>query len=248
MQRISIHYIWRKLKINILVRTVLLYMVLLFIIRVMGKGKLYKLDPFQVAILFMIAKLAALPIETPEISSFSGLTALLTLLLLQVVFSTLSIKNRKFKDLVSGKATIIIEKGKLNDVRMRSLHITMDDLMEQLRLKNYAPISDVEYAILEANGDMSIIPMPGKIPLTKSDMGIAVNEEILPLLLIANGTLYPCNLKKLKKEEPALRQELAARGFPDYSIIFLCYSDETGKLPIHPRTEGKERMMPHAME
>lgn len=234
--------------INILVRTVILYMVVLFIIRVMGKGELSKLDPFQVVILFMIAELAALPIETPEISLFSGLTALLTLLLLQVVFSTLSIKSRKFKDLVSGKATIIIEKGKLNEVGMRSLRITMDDLMEQLRLKNYASISDVEYAILEANGDMSIIPMPGKSPLTKSDMGIAVNEEILPLLLIANGTLYPGNLKKLKKEEPALRQELAARGFPDYSTIFLCYSDETGKLLIYPRAEGKEGMIPHAME
>jgi uncharacterized membrane protein YcaP (DUF421 family) len=227
--------------INILVRTVILYAVVLFIIRVMGKGELSKLDPFQVVILFMIAELAALPIETPEISIFSGLTALLTLLLLQVIFSTLSLKSRVFKNLVSGKATIIIEKGNLNESEMKNLRITMNDLMEQLRLKNFASISDVEYAILEANGDMSVIPMPGKSPITKADMGIDVNDEILPLLIIANGTLYPKNLQKLKKEEYALRQELAAQGYPDYSNIFLCYSDESGKLFIYPKAEVKDK-------
>ena len=222
--------------INILLRTVILYLVVLFIIRVMGKGELSKLDPFQVVILFMIAELAALPIETPEISLVSGLTSLLTLLFLQVVFSFFSIKSRRFKDIVSGKATILIANGAFNEAEMNRLRITVDDLMEQLRLKNYASVADVEYAILEANGDLSVVPMPEKSPLKRSDMGLSPNPEQLPLLLIADGTLYPGNLALLGRTEADLCRELSEKGHPDPKEIFLCYSDEAGVMHIYPKT------------
>lgn len=224
--------------INILVRTVILYIVVLFIIRVMGKGELSKLDPFQVVILFMIAELAALPIETPEISLLSGLTSLLTLLLLQVIFSFLSIKSRKFKDLVSGKATILIEKGKFNVKEMKRLRVTLDDLMEQLRLKNYPSVADIDYAILEANGDLSVIPTPGKSPARRSDLSIPVKQEKLPLLLVADGVLYQGNLKIFAKEESVFKQDLASLGYFDYSSIFLCYSDETSTLHVYPKNQS----------
>lgn len=227
--------------INILVRTVILYIVVLFIIRVMGKGELSKLDPFQVVILFMIAELAALPIETPEISLLSGLTSLLTLLLLQVIFSFLSIKSRKFKDLVSGKATILIEKGKFNEVEMKRLRVTLDDLMEQLRLKNFPSVADIDYAILEANGDLSVIPTPEKSPARRSDLDVPIHKEKLPLLLIADGVLYQGNLKKLAKKESALKQELVSLGYPDYSSIFLCYSDETSTLHVYPKGKASTK-------
>lgn len=224
--------------INILLRTVILYIVVLFIIRVMGKGELSKMDPFQVVILFMIAELAALPIETPDISIFTGLTALLTLLLLQVIFSVLSMKSIKFKNLISGKASIIVEKGRINEKEMRRLRITADDLTEQLRLKNYASIADLDYAILEANGDMSVIPKPGKSPVTREDLGISAAEEELPLVLIADGKFYRRNLDKLKKDEEYIRSELAGQGYTDYSRVFLCYSDQNGRLHVYPRLDA----------
>lgn len=220
---------------NILLRTVILYIAVLFIIRAMGKGELSKLDPFQVVILFMIAELAAYPIETPDISIVTGLTALLTLLFLQVIFSIFSMKSLKFKNIISGKASIIIEKGKINEKEMRRLRITADDLTEQLRLKNYPSIADLDYAILEANGDMSVIPRPEKNPVTREDLGIKPGEEDLPLVLIADGKIYQRNLQKLNKDDDFIKNELSKQGYGDLSKVFLCYSDQNGRLHVYPQ-------------
>ena len=168
--------------LNVLFRTFIVYIAVLFIVRVMGKGELSKLDPFQIVILFMMAELAALPIETPEISIIAGLTALLSLLLLQVIFSLLSLKSRTFKNLVNGKASIIIEKGRVNIHEMKRLRMTLDELSQQLRLKNYPSINDIDYAIIEANGDMSIIPNPNKSPASREDLNISYKEKKCPYI------------------------------------------------------------------
>ncbi|MDD2373025.1 MAG: DUF421 domain-containing protein [Syntrophomonadaceae bacterium] len=224
--------------VNILIRTIILYLVVLFILRVMGKGDLSKMDPFQVVVLFMIAELAALPIETPDISVFTGLTALLTLLLLDVVISSLSQKCQWFKNLVNGKASILVEKGVINEKEMKRLRINFDDLSEQLRIKNYPSIADLDYVILEANGDMSVIPKPEKNPVTREDMGIQPGNEFLPLIIIADGILYKSNLKKLAKDEAFLKAQLSIQGITDYSQVLFCFSDETGMFKIYPKSES----------
>lgn len=225
--------------IVIAIRTCILYFGALFVIRVMGKGELSKMDPFQMVVLFMIAELAALPIESTSISVFTGLTALLTLLTLQVLISILTLKSPKFRNIVSGKASVLIEKGQINEKELKALRISVDDLTQQLRLKNFPSPADVDYAIMESNGDMSVIPKPDKAPLSPEHMGMTMAEESVPLVLIADGVIYTSNLKKLGWDEAYLRSELLRQGFEDFDHVFLCLIDEKKELNIYPRADSK---------
>lgn len=223
----------------ILIRTMILYFVVLFVIRVMGKAELSKMDPFEMIILFMIAELAAIPIESLDIPLLNGVAAILTLLFLEVSLSFLSIKSKRINSLLNGKPSVIIDKGRINEKELKSQRITLDDLMQQLRLKNYPSMADVDYAVLEANGDLSVIPKPEKAPLTPSDMDLAASSEVIPMVLISDGALYPNNLKRFGKEEDYLKKELSKAKITEYSQVFLCFCDEKGQLHVYPK--GKSR-------
>ncbi|WP_084145985.1 DUF421 domain-containing protein [Anaerovorax odorimutans] len=224
--------------IIILIRTLILYIIVLIAIRLMGKSELSKMDPFQMVILFMIAELAAIPIESPAVSLLSGATAIFTLLFLQVVISLISLKSEKLKNLFNGKPSMLINKGVIDKKEMKSLRISIDDLTEQLRLKNAPSIADVDYAILEANGDLSVIPKPNKRPLTPEDLNIIKPEENIPLVIISDGILYRKNLIVLGFDENYLKSELLKYNITDYKQVFLCLCDETKKFHIYKNSKS----------
>ena len=128
----------------VLIRTVILYLIVLFVIRIMGKGELSKMSPFQLIVVFMIAELASIPIESPDVSMITGVSAIFTLLFLQVLISFLSIKSEKFKTFFNGKPSVLIDNGELNLKELKALRITINDLMEQLRIGGSPSISDVD--------------------------------------------------------------------------------------------------------
>jgi len=192
----------------------------------MGKSELSKLSPFQLIILFMIAELAAIPIATNTIPIINGVVAIFVLLVLQVLISYCSIKSEKFKNFVNGKPSVLIEKGEINESELKKLRISLNDLLEQLRLGNSPSIADVDYAILEANGDLSIIPKPDKRPLTASDMGINKPDEIMPLVVISDGVLYRHNLTKIGINENELKSQMLLVGAASYKDVFLAFYDE----------------------
>ncbi len=226
----------------IVIRTIIIYFIVLFVIRIMGKAELSKMGPFEMIILFMMAELAAIPIESVDIPLLNGAAAILTLLFLEVVISFLSVKSKKINDLMNGKPSMIINRGKINEKEMRDQRITIENLMEQLRLKNFPSLTDVEYVVLEANGDLSVIPKPEKAPLTPSDMNISVSSQIMPMILISDGTLYKNNLKVLGKDENYIRKELAKGKITDYSQVFLCFFDGSGQLHVYPKGKSRKDM------
>ncbi|HWQ78530.1 MAG TPA: DUF421 domain-containing protein [Anaerovoracaceae bacterium] len=226
----------------ILIRTFILYFIVLFVIRVMGKGELSRMGPFEMIILFMIAELAAIPIESPDIPLLNGSAAIMTLLFLEVSLSFLSMKSKKISALLNGKPSLLVDGGKINEKEMRSQRVTINDLMEQLRIKNYPSLADVNYAVLEANGELSILPRPEKAPLTPSVMNAAVSSEIMPLVLISDGTLYGKSLNKLGKEENYLKKELLKADITDYSQVFLCFCDEKGQLHVYPKGKSRKEL------
>ena len=224
----------------ILIRTVILYFLVLFVIRVMGKAELSKMDPFEMVVLFMIAELAAIPIESLDIPLLNGAAAIVTLLFLEVVISCLSVWNHKFNHFLNGKPSILINKSSINEHEMRRQRLTIDDLMQQLRLKNYSSLADVEYAILEANGEVSVIPKTAKAPLTPSDMKLPTTSSSIPLILISDGVVYHENLKLLGKNEEYLHRELVKTGVKQFSHVFLCFSDGERRLHIYPKGENRK--------
>ena len=226
--------------IIILIRTVILYLIVLFVIRVMGKAELSKLDPFQLVILFMIAELAAIPIESIDVSVLSGITALLTLLFLEVAISFIAMKSQKVNNFINGKPSILIDKGEIDLKELKNLRITIDDLLEQLRLKNFPSMTDVDYAVLESNGDLSVIPKSNKRNLTPEDFDINIATTVMPMVIISDGNLLRKNLDRINIDENYLMTELSKYNLSDYSQVFLCFYDETSKLHIYPKVKKKD--------
>jgi Predicted membrane protein len=214
----------------------------------MGKGELSKLDPFQMVILFMIAELAAIPIESLDISLLNGATAIITLLFLEVVISILSLKSQKLNNFFNGKPSLIIEQGKINSDELKSLRITIDDLTEQLRLKNFPSISDVDYAILESNGDLSVIPKSDKAPLTKKDLNASPSKTFMPMVLLSDGVLFQKNLRMLGKNENYLKKELLKYKIKDYSEVFLCFFDENKQLHVYINDRNNSGLIKEAKQ
>lgn len=212
----------------------------LFAIRIMGKSELSKLSPFQLVVLFMLAELASMPIENTDLSLINGTTAIFALLFLQVSISYLSIKSEWFKNFINGKPSILIEDGVINELELKRLRISINDLTEQLRLKNSPSISDVAYAVIESNGDLSVIPKPDKKPLTPSDMGITKPKEIMPLILICDGTIYKNNLDKLNWSEEYLNSLLMAMNIFSSKKVLIAFCDEKKQLHVYqPSENGK---------
>ena len=223
----------------ILIRTVILYFVVLFTIRIMGKGELSKLDPFQLVILFMMAELAAIPIESIDVSLLSGATAIITLLFLEVTISILSMKSQKINRFFNGKPSMIIDKGQINIDELKSLRITIDDLTEQLRLKNISSVADVDYAVLEANGDLSVMPKAEKAPPVKKDLNPVPTPTVMPMVLISDGVLFQQNLKAFGQNEAYLKKQLMKYHVSHYAQVFLCFFDENKMLHVYLRDEKK---------
>lgn len=234
--------------IIILIRTIILYIAVLAVIRIMGKAELSKLDPFHMVVLFMMAELAALPIESTDVSVLNGITAIFTLLFIDVVISYIALKSQKVNDFINGKPSILIDNGKIDVDELKNLRITIDDLMEQLRLKNYPSMSDVDYAVLEANGDLSVIPKSEKKPLTQEDLDMETSNEIMPMILISDGTLFNRNLKRINKEESYLKSQLLKYNIQDYSQVFLCFYDEKGELHVYPKGRRRKGLKKEAKE
>ena len=225
----------------VLIRTVILYFLVLLTFRVMGKSELSEMSPFQLVIVFMIAELAAIPIESTSASLLNGVAAIVALMFLQTLLSTVAIKCEWFKNFINGRPSILIEKGEINQKELRNLRITLNDLQEQLRIKDIYSFADVEFAIMESNGELSVIPKAGKRNITISDLGIKENEVFLPVVVISDGTLYGRNLLKLNTSEDSLKNILRRYNLHSYEEVFLAFTDDEKRLHIYVSDEGQNK-------
>ena len=217
----------------VLIRTVILYLVVLFVIRIMGKAELSKMSPFQLIVVFMIAELASIPIESPDVSMITGVAAIFTLMFLQVLISFISLRSEKFKKIFSGRPSVLIDKGEINVKEMRALRITINDLMEQLRIGGAPSINDVDFAVMESNGELSIIQKAEKRPLTAEDASIAADSEVMPSVFISDGIIYYENIQNSGWTAERMLMKLASLGIDDTSSVFLVFCDGKGKLHVY---------------
>lgn len=232
----------------IAIRTIITYIIVLFAVRLMGKSELSKLSPFQMVITFMIAELAAIPIESNAIPMSTGIIAIITLVFLQVCISYISIKSETFKNFVAGKPSLLIDHGKINVKELKGLRMSINDLLEQLRLANASNLTDVDYAIMESNGNLSVVLKPENRPPTSKDMGIPTDTLALPCVVLSDGIVYEKNLKKLGFDRRYLEKFVKSLGYSmpaedkDGSAaahsIFMVFCDENKQLHLYKEVIG----------
>ena len=194
------------------IRTIVLYLVLIAVIRLLGKRQLGQMEPSEMVVTMLVADLASIPMQDGGIPLLSGLVPILTVLGLELLLSSLSLRSIRFRKLLCGKPVILIENGKILQQNLRRTQISMDELTSHLRLKDVLDVQAVQYAILETNGDLSVFPFPSERPANAGETKVKVKPQYLPVTILSDGNLLHENLKKAKKDGAWLHNVLRERN------------------------------------
>ncbi|MEW9700099.1 DUF421 domain-containing protein [Paenibacillus sp. SI8] len=217
--------------LTIFLRTVLIYFVVFLMLRIMGKREIGKLSLFDLVISIMIAEIAVFVLEDARKPLMDGLVPMLTLVLIQVAIAFITLKSRTVRVLFDGKPSVLIENGSINREEMKKHRYNLDDLMLQLRQNKIMSIADVEFAILEPSGKLSVVEKEEKEAVKVADgLKGTIRYEGLPLPLIMDGKVQDENLEKLGKTRFWLKNQLQAKGAHDFKEIFYCSIDHRGRL------------------
>ena len=184
--------------LNLFIRSLVLYFVLLVAMRLMGKRQLGELQPFELAITLVASDLVCIPMADASIPILYGIIPVFSLFLVHILITKLATKSIKFRKFLNGKPIIIIEKGNVLPDVMKELNLNIDDIMEALRGAGYFNSSEVEYAILETNGNLSVMPKAQNRPLCPDDIGLKADEAQIPVAVIMEGEFVAENLAKLQ--------------------------------------------------
>lgn len=197
------------------IRTILLYLVLIMVIRLMGKRQIGEMEPSEFVVTMLVANLAAIPMQDGGIPLFSGLVPILTVLGVELVLSWVTLRSVAFRRILCGKPVILIENGRILQENLRRTRVTLDELTGHLREKDVLDPASVQYAILETNGSLSVFPYPKECPASAKEAGVKVKERYLPVTVIEDGYLSAENLKRAGKDmdwvEKVLREHNADR-------------------------------------
>lgn len=221
------------------VRTIILYIIIIVALRLMGKRQVGELSPSEFVVTLLVSELATIPMQSTAIPLSHGIVPIFTLLALELLISTIFIRNSKIRKLAVGRINMLIEDGKVKQDEMRKLRITLDELLEEIRLKGYLDISEIKYAILEANGELSVFPFSKYEPVTREDMKINENKTLLPHTIISDGVYIKSEAEKLGRNKNWVKKQLRKSDVSSVEDVFLMQADRNGKITIIPKEEKK---------
>ena len=214
-----------------LIRTIILYFLIMAGLRLMGKRQIGELEPSELVLALLISDLAAVPMQDFGIPLINGVLPILTLLSLSMIISVLNLKSIRFPDLICGSPTVIIQEGHVLQNEMRRTRFTVDELIEELRQQGVVDLATVQYAILETNGKLSVLLYPEYQPLTpKSAQNHKVDNTGLPTVLISDGRLLERNLHRLHLDHTWLQRRLEENNIPSIQSLFLLTVDKQHQL------------------
>lgn len=189
-------------------RSIVLYIIVLIVMRLMGKREIGQLQPFELAISIMIADLAAVPMAETGIPISNGIIPILGLLVMHLIISFLNLKSMKIREILCGKPAILIYRGKIDEKVLKKERFTLNELQERLRGSNIVNLGDVEYAILETSGQVTVIQKPEKRTTTPKDFNIMPEYEGIPYDLVVDGKVMYNNLKNIGRDYNWLKKEV----------------------------------------
>lgn len=214
------------------IRTFLLYIAIIFAVKLMGKRQISELQTSELVVTLLLSDIAAIPMQNTAQPLLSGLIPMLILIFCEIAVSVLMVKYTKFRKLVCGKPQVVIENGVVQQQQMRKLRMSIEDLMEQLRQANVFTLEDVDYAIIETNGQLSVLEKPEKKPPTAELMGISPPDNEFETVVINDGDFFPYSaqlcgvnlnwvLEKLRKNKLSQKEVfiMTVNKQKEYNII-----------------------------
>ena len=234
-----------KKMLTIFLRAILLYGISIWAIRMMGKRQIGQLQPYELVAAILIADLAAGPIAGSETPLLYGIVPIAALMLMHSAFSILGMKIPAFRKLLNGSACVLIENGQIQYKELSRVCLTVSDLLEDIRENGVLSISDVQTAVLETNGTLSVFPRATARPVTPQDLQLSPQEESLPIILIADGDLRQDAFTEAGIPFTQMQKQLKKWQFPDESHVLLCCFDAPDQLFVqgydekHPPIRAK---------
>ncbi|ADK06995.1 TPA: DUF421 domain-containing protein [Bacillus anthracis] len=199
--------------VSVIGRTMLLYIIILIIFRLMGKREIGELSVLDLVVFIMLGELAVVAIENTDKSLWHQLVPMLFLMCIQIMLSVISLKFQRFRHLIEGEPAIIINAGKIDEKKMRNQRYNIDDLMMQLREQGVGDIRDVEYAILEPSGKLSVF---------QKQKGGQDDALQFTLPLIIDGEIQSSHLQMIEHTDEWLVEKLKNLGYKDVTQILYC--------------------------
>ena len=219
------------------IRTLILYFFVITALRLMGKREIGQLQPFELVVILMISDLAAIPSEDVGIPLISGIIPMMVLVLMSISLSYLELKSEKARDILNGTPSILIERGRIVEHELVRNRLPLTDLVEELRMRSIPNIADVEFAILETNGQISVLPKSSNRPVTPEDLKLQPAYEGLPIVFIMDGILQKSAFDLSGKDRAWLDKQIKKHQLKGIEeVLFACLDSSD-----HLYLQGKER-------
>ena len=236
-----------------LFRTLILYLLIIFSVRLMGKRQIGELQPSELVITILISNIASLPVENSEIPLIAGVVPILALVCFEVLVSAITLKSPAARRIVGGTPRVIIRDGVIDQRELRNLRFSVDDLMEELRIAGIFDLREVQMAVVETNGSISTALKPEAQPLTPRDLGQRVSPAPPPALVVNDGHLVPEGIRLSCKDRRWIEGYLQAQEVELREIFLMTIDAEgtpylvrkdpppRGRLPRRPAEGGMRR-------
>lgn len=215
----------------VLIRSIILYISVLIALRVMGKGGIAEMNAFDLVITLLIAEVAAIPMQDNNIPMLYGIASITGLVFLEILISYISLKSRTMSKILSGSPAILIDKSKLNYKQLKKERVSIEELLEELRTQGYFNLKEVQYAILETSGDLSIVPS------TSYDPNKTNTFKHLPLPVIIDGKIIKENLSEINKDDKWLFKILKSNNIKRIKDVLICIIDENDEIIIQRKND-----------
>jgi len=220
---------------TLIIRVLIIYLLILIVFRLMGKRQIAQMQPFEFVLTLIIADLAVIPMAEIALPILNGVVPLLTLVVIHFCITVATRKSKMFSKLLSGKPVIIVTPSGIDYSALKKLNITLEDLFESIRTAGFFSISEVQYAIMETNGKVSVMPKVSSAPVTSLDLKIQKDEFSLPLAIIEEGKFMEENLKLSQKNKEFYENIIKKQGISSIKSVLLLTITKQGEVFVQPK-------------
>ncbi len=189
-------------------RALIIYFIIILSLRFMGKRQIGELQPTELVVTILISEVAAIPLDDTDSPLLSAFIPVLVVICLEIIISGISLQSVKFRRMFTGKPVLVINNGEIDQKALKDTRISVSDLLDYLRLKGFFDIQDVKFAIVEMNGQLSVMPKEKRAPLTREDMNINAQSKEIPYTVISDGEIIRGHFEDVGISEKDIKKQL----------------------------------------